>query len=146
LASLGHLSKFQRVSRLCFITAPTSLNGDQPNFARCLAVSWAGTPYFRGLLPPNGILPGAKFTLRSSLAFYCNGSATARYSNSGRQPKFAASAHIVVISLPYMPCYPYVRCARSTTPDFRRRTLNSTCAVYVVAQCHDIYRNIHTYV
>jgi len=25
------------------ITAPTSLNGGQPNFARCLAVSWAGT-------------------------------------------------------------------------------------------------------
>jgi len=24
--------------------APTSLNRDQPNFARCLAVSWAGTP------------------------------------------------------------------------------------------------------
>jgi len=37
LASLGHPSKFQRVSRLYFITAPPSLNGGQPNFARCLA-------------------------------------------------------------------------------------------------------------
>ena len=42
-----HPSKFQRVSRLGFVTAPTSLNGGQPNFARCLpiclVVSWAGT-------------------------------------------------------------------------------------------------------
>jgi len=44
LASLGHPSKFQWVSRLGFLTASTSLNGSQPNFARCLAVSWAGTP------------------------------------------------------------------------------------------------------
>jgi len=53
LASLGHPSKFQRVSRLGFVTAATSLNGSQPNFARCLAVSWAGALYihFRGLLP-----------------------------------------------------------------------------------------------
>jgi len=35
--------KFQRVSRLRFVTAPTSVNEDQPNFARCLPVSWAGT-------------------------------------------------------------------------------------------------------
>jgi len=33
LASLGHPSIFHRVSRLGFITAPTSLNGCQPNFA-----------------------------------------------------------------------------------------------------------------
>ena len=52
LTSLGHPSKFKRVSRLGFVTAPTSLNGGQPNFARCLAVSWAGTVYmhFRGFL------------------------------------------------------------------------------------------------
>jgi len=43
--SLGHPSKFQRVSRLSFVTAATSLNGSQPNFAWCLAVSWAGTLY-----------------------------------------------------------------------------------------------------
>ena len=48
-----------------FITAPTSLNEGQPNFVRCLGVSLAGTLYinFWGLLPPNGILPGAKFPL-----------------------------------------------------------------------------------
>jgi len=51
--SLGHPSKFQRVSRVGFVTPPTPLNGDQPNFARCLAVSWAGTLYihFGGSCP-----------------------------------------------------------------------------------------------
>jgi len=38
-----------------FITAATSLNGSRPNFARCLAVSWAGTLciHFRGFLSRN---------------------------------------------------------------------------------------------
>jgi len=91
LAGLGHPSKFQQGSRLGFVTAATSLNGSPPNFARCLAVCWAGILYvhFRGLLPPNGILPGAKFTLRSCLAF-CFGSVTARNWSSGRRPNFAA--------------------------------------------------------
>jgi len=62
LASLGHPSKFQRVLRLAFLTAATSLTGSQPNFARCLTVSWAATLYihFRGLLSTD---------LRPSLAF-----------------------------------------------------------------------------
>ena len=70
--SLGHPSKLQRVSRLGFVTAPTSLNGGQPNFAQYLAVSWAGTLYihFPGLLTLNGILPAAKFTLRPT--FVCS--------------------------------------------------------------------------
>jgi len=38
-------SKFQRVSRSGFVIAATSLNGSQPDFARCLAVSWTGTLY-----------------------------------------------------------------------------------------------------
>jgi len=52
LASLGHPTKFQRVSCVGFVTATALLNGGQPNFARCLAVSWAGTLYihFWGLL------------------------------------------------------------------------------------------------
>ena len=51
--SLGHPSKFQRVSRLGLVTAQTSLNGGQPNIAQRFAISWAGTLYihFRGLLP-----------------------------------------------------------------------------------------------
>jgi len=87
-----HSSKFQRLSRLAFVTAATSLNGNQPNFARCLAVSWAGILYihFGGALAPNGILPGAKFTLHPSLAFFCFDSVTARHFSSGHQPNFAA--------------------------------------------------------
>jgi len=89
--SLGNPSKFQRVSRLAFVSAAMSLTRGQPNFARCLAVSCAGTLYihFRGLLPPDGILPSAKFTLRPSLSFSDIGSVTARHSSSGRQPNFA---------------------------------------------------------
>jgi len=89
--SLEHRNKFQRVSRFGFVTA-AKLNESQPNFARCLAVSWAGTLYthFRGFLPRNGILTGATFTLRPSLALSYFGSVTARHSSSGRQPNFAA--------------------------------------------------------
>jgi len=86
-------SKFQRLSRLGFVTAVTSVNGSQLNFARCLAVSWAGRLFihFRWLLPHNGISPGAKFTLRPpSLALSYIGSVTARHSSSGREPNFAA--------------------------------------------------------
>ena len=89
--SLGNPSKFQRVSHLGVIAAPTSLTGGQPNFAWCLAISWAGTLYihFRGLLPPGRILLGAEFILRPSLAWSCIGSVTARHSSSRCQPNFA---------------------------------------------------------
>jgi len=48
LASLQHPSRYQRVSHLGFVTAATllKLNGSQPNFARCLATSWAGTVHY----------------------------------------------------------------------------------------------------
>jgi len=90
--SLGHSSKFQRVSRLGFVTAATLLTGGQPNFARCLAISWAGTIciHFWVLLPPGGILPSTKFTLRPSLAFSYIGSVTARHSSIGHEPNFVA--------------------------------------------------------
>jgi len=92
--SVGHPSKFQRVSRIGFVTAWTSLNGCQPNFARCLAVSWAGTVYihFWWLLPLIGILPAAIFTLRPRPAFSYIGSVTAQHSStsSGREPNFVA--------------------------------------------------------
>ena len=92
MASLGHTCKFQRVSRFGIVTAATSLSGGQPNFARCLAVSCAATLhiYFWGLLPPDIILPVAKFTLRPSLALSYIGTVTAWHSSSGRQPNFAA--------------------------------------------------------
>ena len=76
------------VSRLGFlITAPTLLNGDQPNFARCLAVSCAvyNIYTFWGLLLPNGIFSAVKLTLRPSLAFSYVASITARHSSSGRR-------------------------------------------------------------
>jgi len=90
--SLGHPSKFERVSRLAFVTAATSLTGGEPNFARRLAVSWAGTLYihFRRLLLFDRIFPGVKFTLRPSRAFAYIGSVTARHSSGRRQPNFAA--------------------------------------------------------
>jgi len=64
----------------------------QPNFARCLVVSWACTLYihFWGLLPLDGIFIRATFTLRPSLAFSYIGSVTARHSSNGPQPNFAA--------------------------------------------------------
>jgi len=52
-------------------------------------VHWYTVYTFFRLLPPNGILPGAKFTLRQTLAFSCIGSVTAWCSNSGRKPNFA---------------------------------------------------------
>jgi len=51
---------------------------------------WYTIYAFWGLLPPNGILPAAKVTLRPSLAFSYIGSVTARHSSSGRQPHFVA--------------------------------------------------------
>jgi len=52
--SLGHPRKFQRVSRVSFVTGPTSLTGGQPNFAGRLAVSWVGILLytFSGALAP----------------------------------------------------------------------------------------------
>ena len=63
----GNFNGFRVLATL--LHAATSLNGSQPNFALCLAVSWPGTLYihFRDLLPPEGILPRAKFTLCPSM-------------------------------------------------------------------------------
>jgi len=46
--------------------------------------------HFLGLLPRNGILPRAKFTLRPSLALLYIGSITAQHLSNGRQPNFVA--------------------------------------------------------
>jgi len=84
-----HPSKFQRVLHLGFFTALTLLNESQPNFG-CLAGAWYIIyTFFGGLMPPNAILPGAKFTLRPSLAFSL-GSVTALHLSSGRQTNFMA--------------------------------------------------------
>jgi len=47
--------------------------------------------HFEGLLPPDRIFPGAKFTLRPSLVFSYTCGVTARHSSSGRQTNFVAS-------------------------------------------------------
>jgi len=53
-------------------------------------MGWYTVYTFSGALAPEGIFPGAKFTLRSSLAFSYIGTVTARHSSSGHQPNFAA--------------------------------------------------------
>jgi len=74
--SLGHPSKFQRVPRLGFVTAAKSLTGGQPNictiFGRLLGCYTIYT-LWGSFFPYNGILPGAKFTLLPSFAFFCVG-------------------------------------------------------------------------
>ena len=72
LASLLHRHRSTESTTLCRM------------FGRLLA--WYKIYTFWGLLPPNGILPAAKFTLRPSLAVSYIGSVTARHSSSGRQP------------------------------------------------------------
>ena len=65
LASLGHSSKFQRVSRLCSVTARHSSSGRQPNFAalnRGCHLYLAGRPSRWALAhilvtDPSGLLP-----------------------------------------------------------------------------------------
>jgi len=49
--SLGHLSKFQRVSCVGFVTALTSLNREVNQTLHGLAVSWAGTLHIHFLGP-----------------------------------------------------------------------------------------------
>ena len=58
-ACLGTPAIFLRISLLGFVTAATSLIGGQPNFARCLAVSWSGILciHFRRLLPLTEFCP-----------------------------------------------------------------------------------------
>jgi len=78
---------------LVFVTATTSLNWGEPNFARCLAVSWeAGLVHyiyiFGGTCPPTEFCH-VQYSLCVGLAFSYIGSVTARHSSCGRQPKFA---------------------------------------------------------
>jgi len=68
--------------------AATSLTGGQPNFARCLAISWAGTLYihFRGLLPPDSIFVRCKIHFTPRLAFSYIGNVTARQQRASAKP------------------------------------------------------------
>jgi len=57
-------------------------------FARLL--DWYTIYTFSWAFAPDGILPGANFTLRPSLTFSYIGSVTARHSSSECQPNIAA--------------------------------------------------------
>jgi len=52
-------------------------------------LGWYTTYTLAGSLAPNGILTGAKFTLRPNLAFFYS-NVTARHLNSVYQPNFVA--------------------------------------------------------
>jgi len=67
LASFGHLSKFQRVSRLGLVTAPYRRLSMEVN--QTLHEVWQSPGlvhyiYILGLLSPNWLLPGATFLLQ----------------------------------------------------------------------------------
>jgi len=86
--NLGHPRKFQQVSCLGLVTAATSFTEGQPNFARCLAFSWAATLYIhlRGSCPWwNFATCKIHFTSKSCVLLYWQ-LVTARHSSSGRQP------------------------------------------------------------
>jgi len=103
--SLGHPSKFQRVSRLGFVTALTSLNGGQPNFARCSAVSCTGILYvhFGGGFPVLASLlhgtraAGVSQTLRCGTRNGITVFRRGRNLYSAGQPSRWAVARVVVI-------------------------------------------------
>jgi len=120
-ASLRHPSKFQRVSRLSFVTAATSLTGGQPNFAQCLAVLCACALYihFWRFLPPDGFLQNSLYVqvLHSPILealLHCTPAAGvsqtlrrgARNFRRGRHlysagwPSRCASAHVLVLTIP----------------------------------------------
>jgi len=98
-----------------FVTAPTSLNGGQPNFARCLAVSWTGTLciHFGGCCRQrNFVRCKIHFACKSCVLLYWQRYCTAleqwlsakfcgvrrgRHLYSAGWPSRSASAHILVI-------------------------------------------------
>ena len=84
----GTPANFNGFRVLPSITAVTSLTRRQPNFARCLAVSWAGTQYIRfwGLLAPWRNFARCKihFTSKSCILLYWE------HYCSGLQPNFVA--------------------------------------------------------
>ena len=93
------------------VTAATTRNGSQRNFARHLP-SPGLAHYIQGLLPPDGILPRVKLTLRPSLAFSYTGSVNARHSSSQnlrrstRNGTFAEGATYIRLGGHHVGCRP----------------------------------------
>ena len=86
-------------SCLGLITAMTSLNRGQPNFARCLAVSWAGTLYihFRGFLTPNGFCQVQRFS-RFDQQHSTEGH------HVGHRPVLLWSPYVIGQTIIFLPC------------------------------------------
>jgi len=83
LASLGHTSKFQRVSRLVLASLlhrrrSTEVNQTLHDVWPSHGLGWYIIYTIRRLLPLNEILPGAKFTLRPSFVFLANVNSSSR--------------------------------------------------------------------
>jgi len=67
-----------------------SLNGSQPNFAQCLAVSWAGIPHihFRGLLPLVEFCPVQNsLYIKSSILLFWQRYCTALQQRASAKPR-----------------------------------------------------------
>jgi len=145
------------------INAATSLTGGQPNFARCLAVSWTATLYihFRGLLPPDGVQSSLYVqVLRNSptLAALLHGTPAASVSQTSRvvqgmdlynsyrgrqlyaawRPSRWALAHILVLSFYSAPqCSHCKRCTsynNSVCLSVRLAVRLSVCHMPVLCQ------------
>jgi len=81
LASLLHWNRSTGVNQMLHGVWPS------PALHNCIYTLYI---HFWGLLPRNGILPGAKFTLHPSLVFSYIANVTAWHSSSGHQPNVAA--------------------------------------------------------
>ena len=83
-------SKFQWVSRLAFVSRYCTDVAQRRSTKLCMMfgrlLGWYTIYTFSAAFAPNGILPGATFTLRPSLAFSYIGSVTAQHYSSGRRP------------------------------------------------------------
>ena len=85
--SFGHPTKYKRASCLGFVTAAEA----NQTLHNLWPSPWWYTIYtLLGSTAPDGILPGAKLTLRPNLALSYIGNVTAWHSSSARQPNFAA--------------------------------------------------------
>jgi len=84
-------------------------------------LGWHTIYTFSGLLPPDGILPLAKFTLHPSLAFSYSGNVNARHSSSGHQRNFAHGARNGITELSQMapPIFGWAAITLGIGPHFR---------------------------
>jgi len=111
MRSVGEFGAHQQISTdfapwLGFVTAATSLSIGQPNFARCLSVSWTGTLYIHSW--GCWSLTAAKFTLHPSLTSSYICSVTARLSSRGiteLSQRVCWLTRIIITELDWMPIH-----------------------------------------